>query len=363
MRSGNIALKKKISLNIFSRFVKTQTQLHELTYLFWECTLRCNLNCFHCGSDCKKDMAVRDMPVEDFLRVTDSVKKKYDPSKVMIVLTGGEPLLRKDLETCGQKLTKQGFSWGIVSNGYGLSKKRLLTLISSGLRALTISLDGFEDSHNWLRGNNKSFKAVINALDLVVQVKNLNYDIVSCVNKKNIHELEELKDFLILKNVKAWRLFTIAPIGRAKIHDELFLDNNELVFLMEFIKKSRIENKIDLSFSCEAFTGNYEGEVRDSFFFCRAGINIGSVLADGSISACPNIDKSFVQGNIYEDDFIEIWNNSFRKMRNRNWAKKGECAECKSFNNCLGNGLHLRNISTNETYRCFANIMKYSASP
>lgn len=87
--------------------------------------------------------------------------------------------------------------------------------------------------------------------------------------------------------------------------------------------------------------GSYENEVREGYFFCFAGIHIGSVLADGGIAACPNINPFFVQGNIYKDDFIEIWNNKFQLMRKRTWSKKGVCKNCKVYKWCRGNGLHL----------------------
>ena len=81
----------------FRKFRKAETLRHELNYLFWECTTRCMLNCLHCGSDCHVDSTHPDMPAEDFLRALDTIDK---PAKNFIVaLTGGEPLLRKDLET------------------------------------------------------------------------------------------------------------------------------------------------------------------------------------------------------------------------------------------------------------------------
>jgi MoaA/NifB/PqqE/SkfB family radical SAM enzyme len=184
LKPGSLPFKKRMALNLFSRFVKTQTKLHELSYLFWECTQRCNINCLHCGSDCKKAPGIPDMPYEDFLKVTRSLSEVYNPSKIIIVITGGEPLLRKDLEQCGRELKKQSYSWGIVTNGYDLTKNRFLNLLSSGLRAITLSIDGLEESHNWLRGNKNSYVNAINSLDLIVQTKNLNYDIVSCINKK-----------------------------------------------------------------------------------------------------------------------------------------------------------------------------------
>ena len=113
---------------------------------------------------------------------------------------------------------------------------------------------------------------------------------------------------LIAKNVKAWRLFTIIPIGRADHNSDLLLSDNQFLELMDFISASRKSNELDVKFSYEGYVGKYESLVRDSRFFCRAGVNIGSILIDGSISACPNIDRTFSQGNIYQDDFNEIPN-------------------------------------------------------
>ena len=75
--------------------------------------------------------------------------------------------------------------------------------------------------------------------------------------------------------------------------------------------------------------------------------DIASVLADGSISACPNLRSNFIQGNIYKDDFMDVWNNKFDVMRDRSWTKKGECVKCEFYKYCQGNGLHLYDENKN----------------
>ena len=323
---------------LFRQFKRSETKLHELNYLFWECTTRCNLNCLHCGSDCSKDSLYHDMPLDDFLSALDTVKT---PSKnFMVVLTGGEPLLRKDIELCGRAIKKRGMKWSMVSNGHLYDKEKHISLLNAGLGALTISLDGLEESHNWLRNSKDSFSRVSNAIDLAVSSSRLYFDVVTCVNKRNFQELSPIRDYLIQKGVKAWRLFTIIPIGRAIRNPELFLDNCQLIELMEFINKSRKSSAIDVKFSCEGYVGNYELKVRDNYFFCRAGINIGSILIDGSISACPNIDRDFAQGNIYKDNFYDIWQTKYELFRNRRWTNIGKCAECADYKDCQGNGFH-----------------------
>jgi len=348
---------------IFNLFKKNETHLHELNYLFWECTLRCNLQCLHCGSDCKTDNITKDLPFEDFLQAILPLKKAYKRDSITVAITGGEPLLREDLPQCGRKLRENGFRWGIVTNGYGYTPEVHKKLLTSGMGSITVSLDGLEPTHNWLRANNQSFAKAVDALSLITSSKRLIYDVVTCVNKKNINELEALKELLISKQVSAWRLFTISPIGRAAPeaahNDDFCLNPQELKQLMDFIVMSRNDKRIKVSFSCEAYLGKYERKARDSFFFCRAGIQVASVLIDGSISACPNINRSFIQGNIYKDDFLDVWNNRFKIMRDRRWTKTGICKNCAAYKNCNGGALHLWNEKKDEIMTCiYANLSK-----
>lgn len=332
---------KKFLQNNFFRFKKHEAKIHDLNYLFWECTLRCNLNCLHCGSDCLKDSTYRDMPFTDFINAIKPLLDVYKKNSIFVVITGGEPLLRKDLAECGFNLRKEGFRWGIVTNGFQYTKEKHNELLSAGMGAITLSLDGLEKSHNWLRNNQNSFARTVSALELITSSKRLNSDIVTCVNKRNISELPELKKFLVQHKTKAWRLFSIAPIGRAKNNSELSLNSNQFIELMQFIANERKKNEIDIKFSCEGYVWKYEKKVRSDYFFCHAGINIASVLINGSISACPNIDRSFSQGNIYKDDLLKTWQEKFQLMRDRDWCRVGECANCKQFKYCQGNGMHL----------------------
>ena len=328
-----------IKQQLFRRFRESVTKQHKLSYLFWECTARCNLNCLHCGSDCSKNSHIPDMPAADFLKALDTIPKTG--KLITVVMTGGEPLLRDDLEKTGIEIRKRGMRWGIVSNGYLYDEKRHNALLSAGMGALTISLDGLEKSHNRLRNSAGSFERASKAIALAASSSRLNFDVVTCVNPGNTGELEEIYTLLLSMNVKAWRLFTIAPIGRAAGNSDLLLNDVQFKNLMDFIVAKRRQKQMDVKFSCEGYVGPYETKIRDGYFFCRAGINIASILADGSISACPNIDRSFVQGNIYTDNFYEVWQSRFGAFRDRNWARRGQCAGCNDFGNCLGNGLHL----------------------
>ena len=95
-------IRQKIALELERLQRKNLQQLHPLNQLFWESTLRCNVRCRHCGSDCKTQSQTSDMPLKDFLKVLDELIPHVDPHKVMIIVSGGEPLMREDLAECGR---------------------------------------------------------------------------------------------------------------------------------------------------------------------------------------------------------------------------------------------------------------------
>lgn len=342
-RAIPLDLRHKLALAANRKLVEQIYGDNPLTQLFWECTLRCNLMCRHCGSDCRKESTVKDMPMEDFLKVIEEVEAapENNPNKILIIFTGGEPLMRNDLEACGHILNKKGFPWGMVSNGYAMTQKRLDSLIDAGLHSITISLDGFEEDHDWMRNKKGSFLKAAAAVEMLAKT-NLTYDVVTCVNKKTVTRLSEFKEYLISLGLKHWRLFTVFPVGRAAQDGMLSLSNEEFRTMLDFIAATRKEGCIEASYGCEGFLGNYEGDVRNNFYKCHAGVSVASVLADGSISACPSIRANFHQGNIYTDSFMDVWRNKYKPFRDRTWMKKDECADCKYFKHCQGNGMHLR---------------------
>lgn len=317
-------------------------QRHPLQQLFWECTLRCNLSCRHCGSDCQKVETRPDMPLEDFLKVLDDLATHLDPHRVLVNTVGGEPLVRADLAECGREITRRGFAWGMVTNGYLLTREKLIELLRAGLRTIAVSLDGLEESHNWLRANPRSFERAMMAIDLLTHTRHLMWDVITCVSHKNLSELPALKEYLISHGVKRWRCTTIAPMGRAATNRDLQLTAEEYRALLDFIRETRKEGRIALNYSCEAYTGIYEGEVRDYLFGCQAGIRVASILADGSISGCLSIRSNYHQGNIYQDNFWEVWNTRFDCYRQLEWKRQGPCADCSCFEDCLGGAMHLR---------------------
>ncbi len=355
-----------IKEGIFKIYKKNVIKKHKLDYLFWECTLRCNLSCLHCGSDCLKQSGIADMPVSDFAKALDNIKAG-GIKDLTVCITGGEPLMRSDLEEAGRQIIKRGYRWGIVSNALALTADRFNSLLNAGLSSISFSLDGLEEKHNYMRQNPNSFETVNKAIKMAVYVQKnypgkLVFDVITCASKHNLEILPQIRTLLIEKGVTQWRVFSIFPQGRAAKSD-LGLSSEEYKKLMLFIEETRTKygDKIHLNYACEGYLGQYELKVRDYFFFCRGGINIGSIWTDGSVSACLSVrGKDFIQGNLYQNnfDFMDLWNNKFKNHRDRSWAKIGKCKNCKMWSKCMGNGLHLHNDANSEPAYCNYEMLK-----
>ncbi len=150
---------------------------------------------------------MEDMPKEDFLKVVDTILPHINPNKVLITFSGGEPLMRKDLEECGLELYRRGFPWGLVSNGMSLTKERLTSLLAAGLHSISISLDGFAEQHNQIRGNAQSFDNALEALKMIAKEKELTYDAVTCVTPALFPYLEDFKNFLFENGILHWQFY------------------------------------------------------------------------------------------------------------------------------------------------------------
>ena len=314
------------------------------------------------------------MPAEDFLRVIDkSITPHVDPHNVLIIISGGEPLMRKDLAEVGRALRQRGYPWGMVTNGLALTPQRFQELLQAGLRSMAISFDGMQDNHNWLRQHPLAFEGATRAIKLAAQYgvqegvlhttpeqaqsasellnigeasskqhSALVWDIVTCVNQRNINQLEEMQQYLWSIGVRNWRLVTIDPMGRASENPELLLSPEQHRYLLDYIREKRKQG-LHISYSCEGFMPDYEGDIRDHIFHCAAGVSVASILIDGSISACTSIRGKYYQGNIYKDDFWKVWENGFKEYRNREWMRNLKpCNDCKLFRYCEGGGMHLR---------------------
>jgi radical SAM protein with 4Fe4S-binding SPASM domain len=327
-----------------SLYKKAECSTHDLLYLFLEITRACNLSCKHCGSDCSSNNTFESLTTESWISIIDYISQHFNPPP-SIVLTGGEPIIHPDFETIIKKIDSLKLCWGMVSNGYALNSKLIDLLKKYHMHSITISLDGTSEGHNWLRCKSDAYTRTIDSIKQLVNMHFPLMDVVTCVNPRNISQLDEIAQTLIGLGIRSWRLFRIFPAGRAKDNSNLLLSHKQTQALLEWIShnKNKYHSEgLDINYSCEGWVPFTQDQaIRNHPFFCRAGINIASILSDGTITGCTNNAHRFYEGSILKDNLAHIWKNKFKQFRNRDWVQQTSCGKCHHVKKCQGSSIHL----------------------
>ena len=349
-------------------FIKQKEKLketHPLRYLFWEATLRCNLSCLHCGSDCVQDSSTEKAEIDSDLikRELRSIALKYPPNTITFAIIGGEPLVRDDIIEVGAYSAEMGYNWGITTNGTLLNRKRIDNLRKAGMRTISVSLDGLEPEHNMLRNHKSAFKLTINGIQMLLDEHFFfKMDVICCVSKLNIDKLDPFIEKMIEMRVPAIRFVPIFSHGRASEHPELTLDGSDYLKLFHMISYYRKSNdSIKINLGEEGYWGpEWECVVRDNFHYCSAGILVGSILHNGDVMGCPSASRAFIEGNIKENSFLELWESRFERYR---FGKKqlfsSTCGNCHHWDLCEGGGFHILDQKNSQIDQC--SLLKINA--
>ena len=349
-RAGLRDLPRLVDLHREARHRRQLMARPDLTYLFWESTLRCNLKCAHCGSSCEPTARVDELSTEQVLGILDTIGEDFDTSRIFVSITGGEPLLRPDLFEVVQRLTDLGMESCIVTNGTLLTPERAARLVAAGMRTVSISLDGVEAEHDAVRGEG-SFARALAGVTAAREAGIEFVETITCVRPANLMSLDRVSEAARAAGSNLWRLITIDSMGRlaGRPDPEMWLDAAQLRRLMDYIADRRQiaqragDRSLDVQFSCGGFLGvRQEGVVRPDASQCYAGLCVGSILCDGRVGACPSMPRAWAQGSALDERFSTIWRQRFTDYRDLRWRRGGICGDCSWFDVCLGGGLHER---------------------
>jgi radical SAM protein with 4Fe4S-binding SPASM domain len=329
---------------LYDLYKSIETDTHELLYLFLEITRKCNLRCLHCGSDCAREEKGKTLTPESWFAIVDYVADHFSKDLIFNI-TGGEPLTSPFLLELGRKITERDRLWGIVTNGFGLDSRAFGNLLDAGIKNITISLDGRKEHHNYLRDNPLSHERAVEAVRLAAGSPLPFKDVVTCVYPGNLDDLDYMAGLLLELNMPSWRIFRIFPNGRARNNSQLLLSRAQSMLMINWIRDNRrkyAEKGLAINFSCEGwFPYGLDRKIRQEPFFCRAGVNIASILVDGTITGCTNNAPYFYEGSLLTDDLKTLWRDGFKKFRDRSWMKRGSCADCRDFRHCQCGSIHL----------------------
>jgi len=331
-----------------------------LRYLFFEMTDKCNLRCRHCGSACTGGNSTF-LNYEVICQTMEAVKTRYGTTDTMICLTGGEPLLHPAIYDAIKTAHEMEFPVGITTNGTLIDNISARHLAQAGLDTVAVSLDGIGEIHDSFRCAKGSFDRALLGIHSLKKA-GLEPQVITVVHKENYTQLEKMYELLNREGIYSWRLVNIDPIGRAAVNKHLLLDANELNGLFSFIRDKRFDsnNQMEVIYGCSHFvTYKYENEIRDYYFQCGAGTMVASVMANGNIGACLDIERreDLVQGNIYQDDFIDIWENRFEAFRRNRAEHSIACKNCEYSDVCMGDSAHTWDYDADEPRYCVANII------
>lgn len=331
-----------------------------LKFLFIEMTNLCNERCCHCGSSCgerNSDGILSGEEIKAFLKKTAS---QFDIRDIQLCITGGEPLLRSDFFDIMNYANSLGYSWGMTSNGTLIDEKTAERLAEAGMKTISISLDGLPETNDWFRQKQGGFESALNGVRNLVKCGKFNHvQVTTVVHKKNIGELDALYKLLKKEHIRSWRVINIEPIGRAREIPELLLDREDYIKMFRFIKNHRNDKVLPVVYGCSHYLGtNLEREVRDWYFLCNAGVYTASIMWNGDIAACLDIERrpELIQGNIRSDDFADVWKNRFEQYRG-NFRLQGGCKDCADYKFCAGGAFHTWNFDENRQNVCFKGIL------
>lgn len=334
-----------------------------LRHLFLELTSRCNARCEHCGSRCDGNEQGEEVSSELIKKTLKEVAEHYDPGTVMLNVTGGEPLMRKDFFELMKYAKSLGFPWGITTNGSLITANVVEKLIDAGMSSVSVSIDGLEKTHESFRKLPGAYKKIMNGIKMMIDSKKIQIvQVTTVANKKNLAELEPLYKELCDIGLEYWRVVNCDPIGRAQDNDGILLDKEDFKYLFNFIQEKQKDGKMkEVSYGCSHFVGpDLEMKVRSNYFFCMTGLYVGSVLSNGDIFVCPNVPRrpELIQGNIKKDSFVDVWENKFKEFRSEDRTSNSECKKCKHWRYCMGDAFHTWNFDENKPNICLKDIFE-----
>lgn len=319
----------------------------DLKWMAWEITRRCNLDCVHCRSCSDDTWPLLPFSTEWATALLDQVAEFANP---VVVLTGGEPLLRPDVFDIAAHGTSLGLRMCLATNGLLLDD--VAAIKASGIRMVALSLDGSTAAvHDAFRGQPGAFDAVIGAARKLRE-HGVPFLINSSFTKRNQDEIRRVYRLAKRLGATAWYMFLIVPTGRGEdLLDELVsaedyekilewhydaeLDETDLLmrptcapqYYRIIAQRDKAEGRHRQRRTLTLSTGGQRG--------CIAGQWICLLDVDGNVLPCSYFPLT--AGNVNERPFAEIWQDSPLLEELRDPSRyEGRCGACEYIKVCGG---------------------------
>ncbi|MCU0572154.1 MAG: heme b synthase [Syntrophobacteraceae bacterium] len=319
----------------------------ELRLVAWEVTRSCNLACIHCRA------AALDRPYENELS-TDECMAFLDEvasfAKPIIILTGGEPLLRPDIFEIAAYGHRKGLRMTMAVNGTLLTPEKARKMISSGVQRISISLDGATAAtHDAFRQVQGAFEGALHGVDSA-RAEGLDFQINTTITRINLQELPAIQELAVSLGAVAHHIFLLVPMGRGRDIEEQAISAEDYEKTLHWFYEQRQRVPIQLKATCaphyyrilrersksEGLDVTFQTHGLDAVTRgCLGGVGFAFVSHVGQVQPCGYLELD--SGNIRGKPFREIWEKSPVFLNLRNFKKyEGKCGRCQYVRVCGG---------------------------
>lgn len=328
-----------------------------LRLVFWELTARCNLKCRHCRADAQPDCASGELSTAELLSVARAIRDAGDP---ILILTGGEPLMRKDFFDLAHTCTRLFSRVALATNGTLVDAPLARQISRSGIQRVSVSLDGATaDTHDRFRGVTGSFDAALRGYDALARA-GASLQVNATVARHNLGEVDALLSLLLERGAAAFHVFALVPVGcGAELGDAARLTPQELeTFLRWLFEQSlTLRDRIHIKATCApqyyrimrelarekglpapqpghghpGAAGGMQAMTRG----CLAGSAVCFISRTGDVQPCGYLPVRV--GNVREQPFDDIWRSApvFTALREP-VRLGGKCGTCGYRADCEG---------------------------
>lgn len=323
-------------------------QSHDnLRLVAWETTRRCNLKCVHCRALAQDCAAPGELSTERARALFDEIALLGKP---IVILTGGEPLLREDIFELADYGTSLGFRMVMAPNGTLLNGVTAGKLKDCGIQRISISLDSaVAVRHDKFRGVKGAFSRTLHGVSAAMAA-GLPFQINSTITKHNLAEIEDLYRLALELGAAAFHVFLLVPVGRGKDLAQDAITPAEYEHTLNWLYDMQRQSPIEIKPTCAPQyyrilrqRARADGLTVDFATFgpaamtrgCLGGTGFCFVSATGQVQPCGFLDLAC--GDITQKPFHEIWQTSPQFLRLRNFdALEGQCGECHYKHVCGG---------------------------
>ena len=332
-----------------------------LRVLAWETTRACPLACPHCRASAVSCRDPEELTTEEAVQMLSSAAEM---GPALIILSGGEPLLRADLEEIARRAVEMGHRPVVSCNdGRLLTDARLDSLYAAGIRHFSFSMHSSQEAdHDGFVRVAGAYREALQAFSRI-KGRGMSFQINTTVLPGNSRRLDEIKDWVVNIGAAAWHLFFIVPTGRAAAGgSEVDLSQNEIDRVLRHVAENSDNWPVPVKVTCAPQYAMIRGEMgRDPGSrgrSCMAGNGFVFVSWCGDVKPCGYFD--LIVGNVRQKPLKAIYLES-EQLRDMRTPEKftGVCGVCR-FNRICG-GCRARAYAVHGSYLATDPNCKFSS--